>query len=243
MKNLSIYLATGALVVAGTLTSTGAAQAATIVPPSSVSGVGALDPLTESQVLSSTTVGSVSAASIAGSSTLLPSFNRTLGLDVTTSIGLPASTGVPIGGTAGFFADNGTGATSVAALGYTFAPTDIFTGNTTGGIGLEVISADLGIELTVTATSASDTVSVPFTIPTAVSTPQFVVFNFSEFAGVDFTQLTALSISVTGPTASDASIRTFSVVVPSNVPGTPEPGTILGILAVAGAGALSRRGR
>ena len=84
----------------------------------------------------------------------------------------------------------------------------------------DVLTADAGIEITLTVNSSTGTSATTVTIPGAIITATQVLINFSSFVGsADFTALTDLTVLIASPgAATDFSISEAGVV--------PEPSAI-----------------
>jgi hypothetical protein len=96
---------------------------------------------------------------------------------------------------------------------------------------LDVISVNVGGTATVRAydTDSNDDVTL------AIGAPGTLVFGFASFAGVDFSQLTRITLMVSGSTDADISYDNFRA---------PEPATLILIGgALMGLAAYRRRSR
>ncbi|MEC9312350.1 MAG: VPLPA-CTERM sorting domain-containing protein [Pseudomonadota bacterium] len=116
---------------------------------------------------------------------------------------------------------------------YNATSVDLTDGGTNGWIDLSVISADLAVTYTVTIDGVSAT--------KVGATGSTVSWAFSEFSTVDFTQVGAISLTVTGPASFDTEFDDF--LVRGQVGVVPLPASGLMLLAAAGGLALARRRR
>ena len=92
-------------------------------------------------------------------------------------------------------------------------------------ITLDVISADLSVNFTLSIGGVSVTESV------GSSGPGTLAFNFSDFAGVDLTNVSTISLLVSGQTSFDTEFDLIQAVGEVPLPAA-------GLLAIAGLGAL-----
>lgn len=117
-----------------------------------------------------------------------------------------------------------------------FTPVD-FTVGGADTFTLEVIRNDHSeneVQLTVNGFEVS---RLPGVIPLGGS-PVQLKLPFSDFIGVDFTQVTSLALELNAVSEGDIAVREFAT---SGNTSTPEPATMLGLLAVGALGFASRR--
>ncbi|PSF35732.1 hypothetical protein C7H19_15985 [Aphanothece hegewaldii CCALA 016] len=219
------------------------AIATTIVPL--VAGVAeaalikTVDPLTDFQTVNQATTPNT----VGITSQLLGSVNRTIsvsGVKSPPSSPFPINAQVDVAGGFLSFA-TGTGTNGITTINYgTFAATD-FTMGGADSIMLGLVSADLaGTNVTVTLNGIPKTLGPFGTVPPPVGP---LVFDFDDFAGLDETAVTSFSVTIDPPTAGDVTIDVIGTSGPGIPPTTPEPTTMLGLLAVAafGSSALKKK--
>ena len=108
---------------------------------------------------------------------------------------------------------------------------------------VEIISADLpGLELNFTIYDLDSNVStLSRTFTQAITTPETATFLFDDFSGTaDFTNVGAIKLELAGPTGIDAEIDSIQIGKDVSPKGTPEPASILGLLAIGAVGAGSK---
>ncbi|GFE70001.1 PEP-CTERM sorting domain-containing protein [Chroococcus sp. FPU101] len=211
------------------------AIAATIVPL--VAGVAeaalikTIDPLSNFQLADQTAVTSTGI-----SSQLLGGVSRSLDVDAVkqpSTSPFPLSSQVAIAGGELAFS-NGVGTNGIVTVDYgTFAPVD-FTMGGADSIIVGLTSADLaGTTIKVTINGISVTQG-----PVGVAPPVMdLEFDFDAFTGLDETAVTSFNIMIDPVTAGDVTINLLGTSGTPTPPTTPEPATMLGLLAVAGFGA------
>ncbi|MGH2412645.1 MAG: PEP-CTERM sorting domain-containing protein [Microcystaceae cyanobacterium] len=103
-------------------------------------------------------------------------------------------------------------------------------------LAVEVEAIDLNVNLAFTLLDNDSTA----TVSKNNLLPGKAIFSFSEFTGIDFSQIKSIQLDITGPLAFDAEINFLSAqrIVVSNI---PEPSTLVGILLVGGLGTLTRK--
>ncbi len=109
------------------------------------------------------------------------------------------------------------------------------------GIRLDLFAVDLSAEIAFTIEDSSgNTAELDLT----GLTPGIVSFDFDNFTnigGVDLTDIQVIEMMLDGPPSVDVTLDLLDFPeITTNEP-TPEPSTILGLVAVGGAGLLSRR--
>ncbi len=121
------------------------------------------------------------------------------------------------------------------AMNGVFAPpVDLTQGMTNDYLFLQITSADLttAFEVVATDTNGSQAVSKSFLGPSTTN------YSFSEFTGIDFSQIVSLQLNISGPSAYDVSVTHFAAL--SSVP-EPSSALLLGICLTGGL--LVRRSR
>lgn len=129
--------------------------------------------------------------------------------------------------------------TAILSTEYTFLSALDFTGGGGDSIGIDIYSRDTAVDAnivaTVTSSTGTDSVTVPFTL---AGTTQMI--PFTDFSGVDFTQVDKLEIKIDPNPAFDGSIRLLGIT--SETAGVPEPSGSIAFLAIL-AGVVARRRR
>lgn len=123
-------------------------------------------------------------------------------------------------------------------------------GDLTGGPDQFVVNlfrADLNASITVIAFDGTNTASDKINVMHAVTSPMNLIFPFSDFTGVDFTDIQSLTLlltSVNKTKAVDFEIDAFEIGEPGGGAPIPEPLTMLGMfLGLGGIGSYLRRWR
>ena len=112
---------------------------------------------------------------------------------------------------------------------------DITQGNLLDSLFMDVIFADLGLNMTFTIYDMdSNSSSISRILNSSISTSQEEAFLFQDFVGTaDFTNVGAIELGISGPESIDAVIG--SVRISKSTP-VPEPTSILGLLAIGAVG-------
>lgn len=112
---------------------------------------------------------------------------------------------------------------------------DITGGSLLDSLFMDVIFADLGLNMTFTIYDMdSNSSSISRTLNSNISTSQEEAFLFTDFVGTaDFTNVGAIELGISGPESMDAVIG--SVRMSRSTP-IPEPTSILGLLAIGAVG-------
>ena len=112
---------------------------------------------------------------------------------------------------------------------------DITDGNVLDSLFMDVIFADLGLNMTFTIYDMdSNSSSISRILNSNISTSQEEAFLFQDFVGTaDFTNVGAIELDISGPESMDAVIG--SVRMSRSTP-IPEPTSILGLLAIGAVG-------
>jgi hypothetical protein len=220
------------LAVIGSLLAGTSAHSATVIS--------AVDPLTQSQQ-STLIAGTLTPApNVLVNGGLLSGTTRTLTLEVIADNGNFSVARVPASGlTPGFSLSNDVEQNTDAILDYgTFDPIN-FTVNGADRFLVNVTSNDL---VTNAATLIVNGVTFSGNPPVAPNLPATLELPFSAFPGVDFTQVTSLVLELNPFNEGDMALSFFAVGADIQPPtGTPEPTTMLGLLAVGAMGFASRR--
>lgn len=190
-----------------------------------------IDPLTDFQLADQTAVTSTNITS-----QLLGGVTRSIDVD---AVKQPPNSPFPLnssaaiaGGNLAF--SNGVDTNGIVTVDYgSFGPVD-FTMGGADSIIIGLTSADLaGTAIKVTINGISVTQG-----PLGVAPPVMdLEFDFDAFAGLDETAVTSFRIMVDPVTAGDVTINLLGTSGTTPPPPTPEPATMLGLLAVAGFGA------
>lgn len=220
------------LAVVGSLLAGTSVQAATVIS--------AVDPLNQTQQASLIGGSLTPAPNVVVSGGLLSGVTRSLTLEIIQDNGNFSVARVPASGsTPGFSLSNDVEQNTDAILDYgTFAPIN-FTVSGADRFLVNVTSNDL---ITNVATLTVNGVTFSGNPPVAPNLPATIELPFSAFPGVDFTQVTSLLLELNPFNEGDMALNLFAVgadVVPPT--GTPEPTTMLGLLAVGAMGFASRR--
>lgn len=146
---------------------------------------------------------------------------------------------------------NASGVASVSTLIYNAGGAGLnINENAFGGfdsLDLGIPSADLGLDITLTLTDGSGTVAnlTLDNIGGGSNIPTTASFDFDNpaFAALNFADIDVVRVDMFGDSDLDASIDQITFIMTPNVPGTttPEPTTLLGLLAVGAYGFVSRR--
>lgn len=108
---------------------------------------------------------------------------------------------------------------------------------------VEIISADLpGLELNFTIYDLDSNVStLSQTFAQAITTPETATFLFDDFSGyADLTNVGAIKLELAGPAGINAQFDSIKIGKGASPKGTPEPASILGLLAFGAVGAGSK---
>ncbi|PSF37462.1 hypothetical protein C7H19_09840 [Aphanothece hegewaldii CCALA 016] len=129
-----------------------------------------------------------------------------------------------------------------------FAPIDLTVGGLADRVALGVILNDvaLGQSTTFSVTLGSGTTVVTKNISSNVDfddplNPLPIEFLFSTFTGVNPAAINTFSIMIDPPANGDVSLKFLGVANNQPYPVVPEPASILGLLAVAGAASTVRK--
>jgi len=136
--------------------------------------------------------------------------------------------------------DGNDGSAAVNATG--LGGIDLTQGGLLDRFGLQLLAADSpGLTVAFTVYTAENLFStLTRTFDSAINAPQQEFFEFANFTGnADFTNVGAVTLSLTGPAAMDASIALLDVTEPPS--SVPEPSAIFGLAVLGGAIALRRR--
>lgn len=127
-----------------------------------------------------------------------------------------------------------------------FRPVDFTVGGLADRVSLGIILNDVALgqstNFSVTLGSGTTTVTKTFSSDIDYDNPNRplpIDFLFSDFTGINATQINAFSIMIDPPANGDVSLK-FLGVGDNRVPSTPEPTAMLGLLAVAGAATAMR---
>jgi hypothetical protein len=215
-----------------------------LIPTAAVNAltINTIDNLTTTQSASDSTSLSTTVDIGAGSSTIFPStLDRTLDLTIqnapATAI-IQGNVPLPGSGNPGLSFSNGDGTDGLLTLTYGITtPTD-FTQGGADRISIGLVSSDLiGASVTVILNGVSETISF---LP--VAPPEQVLdFLFSSFAGVDPILITDFAIIVDPVLEGDISVTILETR--GNTTATPEPATVLGLLAVGLTGRVLRKAK
>jgi hypothetical protein len=213
-----------------------------LIPPAAVNAltVNVIDDLTTTQEAIYPTPLSSTVAIAEDDSGLFGAIDRSLDLTVENSPVTPVIQGnIPLSGSGnpGLSFSNGDDTNGLLTLSYDIAsPTD-FTQGGADRISIGFISSDLvGAAITVSLNGVNETVG-----PLDVAPPtQVLDFLFSSFDGIDPTAINSFSIVLDPIEAGDMSIN---VLETRDNTTTPEPSTILGLLAVGLTGRFLRKAK
>jgi len=213
-----------------------------LIPVAAVNAltVNVIDDLTTTQAAIYPTPLSSTVAIAEDDSTVFGTIDRNLDLTVQNNPVTPIIQGnIPLSGSGnpGLSFSNGDGTDGLLTLSYDItSPTD-FTQGGADRISIGLVSSDLfGAAITVILNGVDETVG-----PLDVAPPtQVLDFLFSSFAGVDLTAIDSFSIILDPIEAGDMSI---SVLETRGNTTTPEPSTILGLLAVGLTGRVLRKAK
>ena len=178
-----------------------------------------------------------------GDSSILGTIDRTLKIDAQNSPITPIIQGdipLPLGGAPGLSFSNGNGTDGRLDLDYdidVLSPVN-FTQGGADRISIGLISSDIaGAAVSVRLNGVTETIS-----PLPIAPPEQVLdFLFSSFAGVDPTLITDFAIIIDPVLEGDISVTILETR--GNTTATPEPATVLGLLAVGLTGRVLRKAK
>lgn len=151
---------------------------------------------------------------------------------------------------AGIEVNNNSGVNSSVTIRYsstptnlTFAPVDLTVGGLADRVSLGIILNEVGGTATTNFSVAINGVTFSQALGFKDSTDPVLPldFLFSSFVGVDPTQVTSFSVVLDPPVNGDIAVAFLGVGNAMTPPTTPEPATMLGLLAVVGATATMRK--
>ena len=176
-----------------------------------------------------------------GDSTILGNIGRTLTIEATNAPATPIIQGdipLPGSGDPGLSFSNGNGTDGRLDLTYDIlSPTNFAVGGA-DRISIGLVSSDIaGAAVSVRLNGVTETIS-----PLPIAPPEQVLdFLFSSFAGVDPILITDFAIIVDPVLEGDISVTILETR--GNTTATPEPATVLGLLAVGLTGRVLRKAK
>ena len=210
-----------------------------LIPSAAVNAltISVIDDLTTTQAADSTTLLSTLPLS-PGDSTILGTIDRTLDLLVENTPVTPIIQGnipLPGSGDPGLSFSNGNGTNGRLELTYDILSSTNFAVGGADRISIGLVSSDIaGAAVSVRLNGVIETIS-----PLPVAPPEQVLdFLFSSFASVDPTAITDFAIILDPIESGEMSINTLETRT-----ATPEPATVLGLLAVGLTGRVLRKAK
>jgi hypothetical protein len=172
-------------------------------------------------------------------------------LSISGTTGQQSNFGIVAGGSGVASLANATGVASVSTLIYNAGGAGLnINENAFGGFksfDLVIPSADLGLDATLTLTDGSGTFAnltlLNIGAGSNISTTASFDLDNPVFAALNFTDIDSVRLDLFGDADLDASIDQIGFIMTPNIPGTttPEPTTLLGLLAIGAYSFASRR--
>lgn len=127
---------------------------------------------------------------------------------------------------------NGSGITGIVTFLWDAGGADLTDGFANTGIDLSILSTDLSVIYKIGVNG--------FEVSKTISSPGTTTFGFSEFVGVDFTNVGSISLVVSGPASFDSEFDLLAATPPAAT--VPLPGGLgLAVGGFAALGLLRRR--